>query len=98
VGQENRIAEIQSAIGSAQEAAPELAAADTPAAPAVAASLPLPNNVIARTIERIGYSCGDVVSATAVEGGAYKVACSSGQSYQARPVRGRYHFRRWSRN
>ena len=53
--------------------------------------------VIARTIERIGYSCGDVSSTTAVEGagpGAYKVTCTSGQSYEAKPVRGRYHFRR----
>jgi hypothetical protein len=54
--------------------------------------------VIARTIHRIGYSCGDVASATAVDGqapGVYKITCTSGQSYQAKPVRGRYHFRRW---
>lgn len=65
---------------------------------AIAAKLPLPNTVIARTIERIGYACGAVASATALEGhepGAYKVTCTSGQSYQARPLHGRYHFRRW---
>lgn len=63
----------------------------------VEAKLPLPNNVIARTIARIGYPCGSVVSTTSVEGagaGVYKVACSSGQTYQATPVRGRYRFRR----
>jgi hypothetical protein len=65
---------------------------------ALEAKLPLPNHVIVRTIERIGYACGAVASATALEGdepGAYKVTCTSGQSYQARPVHGRYHFRRW---
>ena len=64
---------------------------------ALAAKLPLPNLVIARTIERIGYACGAVVSATALDGdeqGVYKVTCTSGRSYQARPVHGRYHFRR----
>jgi len=62
----------------------------------VAASLPLPKSVIARTIHRIGYACGSVTSASAVDGstGVYKVTCSSGQSYQASPVRGRYHFRK----
>jgi hypothetical protein len=62
-----------------------------------AAALPLPNAVIARTIERIGYSCGKVASTSAVGGesrGAFKVTCTSGLSYQATPVRGRYHFRR----
>lgn len=65
---------------------------------ALATSLPLPDAVIARTIERIGYACGGVASATPVEvddPGTYKVTCTSGQSYQARPVYGRYHFRRW---
>jgi hypothetical protein len=78
-------------------------ATDQPAAepvalpPAVAAALPLSNRVIARTIDRIGYSCGAVVSASAVEGapsGVYRVTCSSGQTYEASPVHGRYHFRR----
>lgn len=65
---------------------------------ALVAKLPLPDTVIARTIERIGYACGAVASATVLEGdepGAYKVTCTSGQSYRARPVNGRYHFRRW---
>jgi hypothetical protein len=70
---------------------------ETDAPKAVAAKLPLPNSVIARTIARIGYPCGSVVSTTSVEGagaGVYKVACSSGATYQATPVRGRYRFRR----
>lgn len=65
----------------------------------VAAAMPLPNGFVARTIERIGYSCGDVASTTRVDGegrGVFKVTCTSGQSYRAAPVRGRYHFRRWS--
>lgn len=66
-------------------------------APKAVAKLPLSNGVIARTIARIGYSCGSVVSTTSVEGagaGVYKVACSSGETFQATPVRGRYRFRR----
>lgn len=60
--------------------------------------LPLPNALIARTIERIGYACGAVAEAVPVEGdgrGTYKLTCTSGRSYRASPVNGRYHFRRW---
>jgi hypothetical protein len=75
------------ATGQAVEAAP--------AAGVVAANLPLPNRVIARTIERIGYPCGQIASSVPVgAGGAFTVTCTSGHSYQAAPVRGRYHFRR----
>ena len=64
---------------------------------ATAASLPLPNRVIARTIERIGYRCGEVASATSgATPGVFTVTCTSGHSYRASPVRGRYHFRRLS--
>jgi hypothetical protein len=70
-------------------------ATDSAAAPATIA---LPNAVIARTIGRIGYACGSVVSTTAVDGatGVFKVTCTSGDSYRAAPVRGRYHFKRWA--
>lgn len=63
---------------------------------ATAAKLPLPNAVIARTIGRIGYPCGQVASTTALDGssGAFKVTCTSGHTYRAAPVRGRYRFRR----
>ena len=94
--------QIQVADTAPAESQPDAAAADplapAPAAAPVAASMPLPNRVIARTIERIGYACGDVASTTAVEGalGTFKVTCTSGHSYQAAPVRGRYHFRRLS--
>lgn len=73
------------------------AVAESPAAAVVPASLSLPNPVIARTIGRIGYPCGEVASTTPVEGGrgVFKVTCTSGHSYQAALVRGRYHFRRW---
>ncbi|MFP5329888.1 MAG: DnaJ domain-containing protein [Alphaproteobacteria bacterium] len=83
-----------------EEIAVERVSAEAPAAPATPAALPLPNKVVARTIERIGYSCGQVESTTPVEGaapGVFKVTCSSGQSYRAAPTRGRYHFRRWER-
>jgi hypothetical protein len=80
---------------SADPLAPESAAA-----PAVAASMPLPHKTVARTIDRIGYRCGSVASATPVDGaaGVYKVTCTSGQSFQARPVDGRYRFRRLARD
>jgi hypothetical protein len=77
--------------------APVDGVSEQPVAQAVPASLPLSNAVIARTIERIGYSCGEVASATAGESrGVFRVTCSSGQTYQASPVRGRYRFRRVS--
>lgn len=84
------------------ESEPSLSAeaTETPAAEPVAAAMPLPNRVIARTIERIGYSCGSVASTAPVEGaaaGVFKVTCSSGQSYRASPVNGRYRFKRWGR-
>jgi hypothetical protein len=76
------------------------AAAAEDAAPvqAIPASLPLPNRVVARTIEKIGYACGQVASTSAVEGspGVFNVTCTSGHSYRAAPVRGRYRFRRSS--
>jgi len=61
-----------------------------------AARMPLPGPVVARTIRRIGYRCDRVASATAMADGpgAFLVTCSSGDSYRAAPVRGRYHFRR----
>ena len=75
-------------------------ASDEPAPAATAAAKPpLPNATIARTIERIGYACGSVASAAAVDAGSgvFKITCSSGDSYRAAPVGGRYHFRRWGR-
>jgi hypothetical protein len=69
----------------------------TAEAPAAAARLPLSNAVIARTIARIGYPCGRVAATAAAEGGApgaFTVTCTSGHSYRAAPVGGRYHFRR----
>ncbi len=51
--------------------------------------------MIARTIERIGYACGDIASSAAGDGpGVYTVTCTSGQTYRAAPVGGRYHFKR----
>lgn len=77
----------------APETAPALATA-------AASAMPLPHKTVARTLDRIGYRCGGVASATPVEGasGVYKVNCTSGQSFQAKPVNGRYRFRRLARN
>ena len=77
------------------EIANEQAAVESPSVEATQARLPLPNAVIARTIGRIGYPCGQVSGATAMgEPGVFKVTCTSGHSYRAAPVRGRYRFRR----
>ena len=78
------------------EPAPGPAAEQAPATDApktIAPSMPLPNSVIARTIGRIGYPCGSVASTTA--GGApgvFTITCTSGHSYKAAPVHGRYRF------
>jgi hypothetical protein len=97
--------ELQSGVdqvpeGQAVEQTVEQAVADAPATGPVAAAIPLPNPVIARTISRIGYACGQVASTEAAAGEAevFKVTCTSGQSFRAAPVRGRYHFRRWDRD
>jgi hypothetical protein len=80
----------------ATEPAAREAATEAPIAQTVTTTMPLPNTVIARTIGRIGYSCGEVASTSAVEGksGVFTVTCTSGHSYRATPLRGRYHFRR----
>jgi hypothetical protein len=79
--------------------APEAIAAPAPAR-SVASAMPLPHRTVARTIDRIGYNCGSVASSQPIEGatGAYKVTCTSGQSFQAKPVNGRYRFRRLAGN
>jgi hypothetical protein len=77
------------------EAAAAEPAAQPDAAQMVSASMPLPDRVVARTLDKIGYSCGSVAS-TAAEGasGVFKITCSSGQTYRATPVHGHYRFRR----
>jgi len=73
----------------------EAAVAEAPAVVATAGRMPLPNATIARTIGRIGYPCGSVASTSEMEGGGvFKVTCTSGHSYRAAPVRGRYRFKR----
>ena len=94
--------EPASAAGSADPLAPtsETASTEPEQAAVVPAMLPLTHSVVARTIGRIGYSCGQVASASAVDGeaGVFKVTCTSGDSYRAAPVRGRYRFSRWGKN
>jgi hypothetical protein len=92
-----------SAVDNPPEAAAsdDQAAADPLAPQPAAAKLPLSNSVIAHTIDRIGYRCGEVASTAPVEGaapGTFSVTCSSGQTYQATPLHGRYRFRRSGRD
>ncbi|HEX3422527.1 MAG TPA: DnaJ domain-containing protein [Sphingomicrobium sp.] len=91
---------VAGAQSSDSSPAVETPAAATESAPvnSAAAALPLANATIARTIERIGYGCGRVVSATGVDGsaGVFTITCSSGDTYRASPVRGRYRFKRMS--
>ena len=94
---ERQVAQVQPLeIPPADVAEASAQLAGDPLAPKpVAASMPLPNAVVARTIERIGYACGEVASTSAMEGeGVFKVTCTSGQSYRAAPVHGRYRFKR----
>lgn len=97
----DRLAEVSQALesGDAASSPTETASAEAPPQPALvaaaAAPLPLPNATVARTIERIGYPCGRVASTAAGEApGVFTVTCTSGHSYQAKPVHGRYRFRR----
>lgn len=63
-----------------------------------ASSMPISNATIARTLARVGYSCGQVVSTATVASdtpGVFKVTCASGHSYRAAPINGRYRFGRW---
>jgi curved DNA-binding protein CbpA len=73
----------------------EPAGAANPPVQAVAADLPLSHHVVARTLDRIGYRCGEVTATAQGEApGTYTVTCASGQSYRAAPVGGRYRFKR----
>jgi outer membrane biosynthesis protein TonB len=64
------------------------------------ASLPLPGAVVARTIERIGYPCGGIASSARIKGAAgetaYRITCTSGDTYRANNKSGRFRFRKWS--
>ena len=80
--------------GQVIEPASDAVAADALPAQPVAADMPLPGKTIARTLDRVGYKCGDVASSTAVGSGAYDVTCSSGETYRASRVRGHYRFPR----
>ncbi len=90
----DRVAEIKRGLEDYYATTTASDTATQPAAPVQAASLPLSNAVVARTIHRIGYQCGSVASTESAGGGVFRVNCTSGHSYQAAPVRGRYHFRK----
>jgi hypothetical protein len=76
------------------EAAGEPLAQDPLAPQPAAAKLPLSDAVVARTIDRIGYECGEVASTAAEGASGFAVTCTSGQTFHARKVRGRYRFSR----
>lgn len=83
-----------------EEAAPEAPAAEE-AGPA-GAGPPLADAAIARTIDRIGYRCGNVLSVTRLEETnaagqpVYRIACSSGETYRGTNRGGRMYFRPWT--
>jgi hypothetical protein len=90
--------ELQTETSQSAQSQSEAAVVEAQPPAVIPASLSLPNPVIARTLGRIGYACGEVASTSPVEGaapGVFRVTCTSGHTYQATPVRGRYHFRRW---
>jgi hypothetical protein len=93
-------AEAEAPSNTADPLAPDAAATATASSASATiepARLPLPKATIARTIQKIGYPCGGVSSVAAVDaGGVFKVTCSSGHSYRAAPVGGRYRFKKWS--
>jgi hypothetical protein len=72
----------------------EPAVADALAPQPASAAMPLPARTVARTIDRIGYSCGSVTATESAGGGVYNVTCSSGQRFRASPRNGRYRFKR----
>jgi hypothetical protein len=82
----------QIAEAGAVEAAPAIA--ESAPVETSAASLPLSKASIARTIGRIGYPCGSVTSTSHILGNVFKVTCTSGDSYRAAPIHGRYRFKR----
>ena len=89
----------EEAASAPEPVAPDLAEAPPTQAeesmPAVAARLPLADATVARTIRRIGYPCGSVASTAAGSGaGVFVVTCTSGHSYRATPINGRYRFKR----
>ena len=97
---EQRMVKSLSTPDPTAEAQPDNLGVDQPVAQAdqpMTSNLPLSRALIARTIERIGYPCGAIASATEADGqapGVFQVTCTSGHSYRATPERGRYHFRR----
>jgi outer membrane biosynthesis protein TonB len=71
---------------------------DTDAVPTRSGRPPLGDAEIARTIDRIGFPCGRVVSSEAVASGQgiYKINCSSGEAYQGTTKGGHLFFRPWT--
>lgn len=78
------------------ELASDQLAVDPLAPQPAAAKMTLPDGVVARTLDRVGYNCGEVASTSPVEGssGTFRVTCTSGKTYQAKSVHGRYRFSR----
>lgn len=84
--------ETAAPVAAAGEATPDAAPVEAAAAPS---RPPIPDATIARTLGRIGFSCGRVVATSAVEDGAWRIDCSSGASYRGSDQSGRMRFKRW---
>jgi hypothetical protein len=91
-----QLAEVDQATATpAEPTAQPVDASVTDAPASAAAAIPLSAGTVAATIRKIGYPCGRVASsAPAGDSGVFIVTCSSGDSYRAAPVGGRYHFKR----
>lgn len=98
VPEANPVAAMEQRAEEVPEISTERVTARTSGAGDTLAKMPLSMSAIAGTLGRIGYSCGEVASTTAVEAaaGVFKVTCTSGSSFRAAPVHGRYRFRRWA--
>jgi hypothetical protein len=93
----SRLADLEKQLAepSPADPVPAVLVADSVPDEATPAALPISSAVIARTIGRIGYPCGKVASSSQSDSaGVFTVTCTSGHSYRATPIRGRYHFRR----
>jgi outer membrane biosynthesis protein TonB len=95
---ERSAASASAAVEEKEAAKAERNKSDTDTVPTRSGRPPLGDTEIARTIDRIGFPCGRVVSSEAVGSGqgTYKINCSSGEAYQGTTKRGHLFFRPWT--
>jgi hypothetical protein len=97
---EPRVVMASLALEPPQPAPPGAEPAAPAAEPAAVRSRPaLSDALIARTLARIGFPCGQVVAANRVDevsdAPAWRIDCSSGAAYRGTDRNGRLRFKRW---